>query len=80
MIPIPRGLDGVGVSPKNRGVDSTLRRDYSPSKSNHPPAKPGAFENVSRSKRLCGVAYAAPNLSGHHEVAYYFNKVICSKR
>jgi hypothetical protein len=33
--------------------------------SNHPPAEPGAFENVSRSKRLSGVANAAPNLSGH---------------
>jgi hypothetical protein len=29
--------------------------------SNHPPAEPGAFENVSRSKRLSGVANAAPN-------------------
>ena len=34
-------------------------------RSNHPPAEPGAFENVSRSKRLSGVANAAPNLSGH---------------
>ena len=33
--------------------------------SNHPPAEPGAFENVSRSKRLCGVANAAPISSGH---------------
>jgi hypothetical protein len=40
----------------------------------------GDFENVSRSKRLNGVANAAPNLSGHLEVAHYFNKLICSKR
>jgi hypothetical protein len=33
--------------------------------SNNPPAEPGAFKNVSRSKRLCGVANAAPTPSGH---------------
>jgi len=48
--------------------------------SNHPPAEPGAFENVSRSKRLSEVANAAPILSGHLEVAHYFNRFICSKR
>ena len=37
--------------------------------SNNPPAKPGALEFVSRSKRLNGVADAAPQFLGHLKVA-----------
>jgi hypothetical protein len=38
--------------------------------------KAGGFQNVSRSKRLCGVANAAPNLSGHQLVAHQLNRFI----
>ena len=36
---------------------------------NHPPAKPGVFNFVSRSKRLNGVAHAAPTLGATSTVA-----------
>jgi len=39
-----------------------LSEEAKPCGSNHPPAKPGAFKIVSRSKRLNGDAYAAPTL------------------
>jgi hypothetical protein len=49
--------------------------------SRNPPAEPGAFENVSRSKRLSGVANAAPNFSGHlRRWPITANRFICSKR
>ena len=40
-----------------------------PGTRNNPPAKPGALEFVSRSKRLNGVANAAPRFLGHLTVA-----------
>ena len=39
------------------------------SSNNHPPAKPGVFNIVSRSKRQYGVAYAAPTLCATCSVA-----------
>ena len=41
----------------------------------HPPAEPGAFGIVSRSKRLEGVANAAPHFMGHLKVANSSPKV-----
>ena len=46
--------------------------------SNHPPAKPGAFNCVSRSKRLNGVANAAPPLWATETVATYLHSPSCS--
>ncbi|MFZ3083765.1 serine/threonine-protein kinase, partial [Rhodoferax ferrireducens] len=40
---------------------------------NHPPAKPGVFKIVSRSKRLNGVANAAPTLGATETVAIYLH-------
>ena len=48
--------------------------------SNNPPAKPGALEFVSRSKRLNGVANATPRFLGHLKVAdqrHRFNASSC---
>jgi hypothetical protein len=61
--------EGVGVVKDDETAEKKAANPQiqAPSieESNHPPAEPGAFENVSRSKRLSGVANAAPNLSGH---------------
>ena len=48
--------------------------------SNHPPAKPGALEFVSRSKRLTGVANAARQFLGHLKVAGQLHSFIWSRR
>ena len=45
---------------------------------NHPPAKPGVFKIVSRSKRLDGVANAAPTLGATETVATYLHSPSCS--
>lgn len=47
---------------------------------NHPPAKPGVFKIVSRSKRLNGVANAAPTLGATETVAIYLHSPSCSSR
>ena len=47
---------------------------------NHPPAKPGVFKIVSHSKRLNGVAYAAPTLCATSTVAPYLHSPSCSSR
>ena len=47
---------------------------------NHPPAKPGVFKIVSRSKRLNRVAYAAPTLCATSTVAPYLHSPSCSSR
>ncbi len=48
--------------------------------SNHPPAKPGALEFVSRSKRLTGVANAARQFLGHLKVAGQLHSFIWPRR
>ena len=47
---------------------------------NHPPAKPGVFKIVSRSKRLSRVAYATPTLCATSTVAPYLHSPSCSSR
>ncbi len=54
---------------------TTIRR-----RNNHPPAKPGVFNIVSRSKRLNGVANAAPTLGATDSVAAYLHSPSCSRR
>ncbi len=72
--------DDLGAIPikalmaRNPNVDWQAVTDVS----NHPPAKPGAFNFVSRSKRLNRVAHAAPTLCATSTVATYLHSPSCS--
>ena len=84
---IGRGFTAQGISTLEQGRRSAT----SPAElvtmcyaaiaaNNHPPAKPGVFNIVSRSKRLNGVANAAPTRDATETVAVYLHSPSCSKR
>jgi hypothetical protein len=77
MVAIPAGGFFMG-SPEGEG--GWLHGGVVVVPRNNPPAKPGALEFVSRSKRLNGVANATPRFLGHLKVAdqrHRFNASSC---
>ena len=77
-----RLMSGVSLSKctGNRVMPIILLGHANPGACNHPPAKPGALEFVSRSKRLTGVANAARRFLGHLKVAGQLHSFIWSRR